>query len=101
MSLRQCKTRNFCAHFAETNMALVQKVKKKENSCFKTIFKGSFRKPIQNCIECTKKNTKLDSVFEIEKKIIDGRSILHAGDLGILNPFVLKPFILYNQSFKK
>ena len=63
MSLRQCKTRNFCAHFAETNTALVQKVNKKKTLVLKPSSRVVLKGPFKTASSLLKKS-KLDSVFE-------------------------------------
>ena len=50
ISLRKCKTRNFCAHFAETNTALVQKVNKKKILVLKPSSRVVFESPFKTAL---------------------------------------------------
>ena len=63
MSLRQCKTRNFCAHFAQTNKAQVQKGNKKKILVLKPSSRVAFENPFKTALNVWK-NSKLDSVFK-------------------------------------
>ena len=55
MSLRQCKTRNFCAHFAQTNTAQVHKGNKKKILVLKPSSRVAFKSPFKTALNVRKK----------------------------------------------
>ena len=55
MSLRQCKTRNFCAHFAQTNTAQVHKGNKKRILVSKPSSRITFKSPFKTALNVRKK----------------------------------------------
>ena len=61
MSLRQCKARNFCEHFAQTNTAQVQKENKKKILVLNPFSRVAFESPFETALN-VQKNSKLDSV---------------------------------------